>query len=1001
MTSPRPRQSEVQVQGSASAIVALPTDVAAQIQSSATITSLTSAILGLVQNSLDAQATHIAIDVDFKRGGCVVEDDGVGILPTEFGESGGLGKLHHTSKYKITDSVYGCNGVFLCSLASLCLLNLTSHHHQHRSTNSLTFHYSKPISRLVPAPASHSLDSRKHGTKVSVHHLFGNMPVRVKQRYLASEDQSEQHRLWDFLKLSIVSLLVASGSVVALKLRDASTSKSLTLSAPRERNAPEMGPGPPEKLRTALSILQQAGLASPGSIGSWIPASASSRSIVIKGGICLDPAPSKSTQFLSLGLIPLLRSSHNELYDHINRLFSRSRFGMVEEEPLTETERLRRQQDRRFKQDGLTNKHLLAEKSVDRWPMFVLCISFRENGSQHGHQTLNSDTKLASVISVLGALIDGWLASNHFCSQKPKVKEQDSVCKTDDQSIAVSEVSPKKKTQSAKKDQPTTHREQFPASRQRLKSPARPYTGVSSMNELSRIKSANPSLLEKGLTYTSGSKRPRTAPDLVTRVEKRTSDVLAKGAESGMDRLAYISDPSRNNLQSSQAIIKDTSPWASEAADAERSNGMQDEGMDWTDPITKQIYRINSRTGAIIAPESRKGASNYGQPSMPDRKSQNVFTPSLRLPPRAESINEPPETGWLDRILKNWQNPVFRCTEKGIQQASLYLPAGGYETGAIKTGKFEFNTTAQIDQAFKEVSHLNASRITKEALRNAKVVSQVDEKFILVVLDSSNSANTTANAQRTMLVMIDQHAADERIKVEQLLQELSKPPSNSGIPYISSLGHSSRICTSLLAKPVSFRISAREIEYFRNYAARFAEWGILYDLTHTSKDLREERESDMVVRCLPSVIVERCKLDAKLLINLLRSELWKLVESSSSSHNRPTRSFADEGGEHDWLKAIGSFPQGLLDLVNSRACRSAIMFNDALSRRDCEELVRALAKCRFPFLCAHGRPSMVPLLDLGGIVEGSGFGNGAFGTTAAEEGGFVGAFGRWREGGGA
>ncbi|KAE9981805.1 hypothetical protein EG328_011398 [Venturia inaequalis] len=970
MTSPRPRQSEVQVQGSASAIVALPTDVAAQIQSSATITSLTSAILGLVQNSLDAQATHIAIDVDFKRGGCVVEDDGVGILPTEFGESGGLGKLHRKTTASWTSSI------------------------QYRDAD---------MEQIPQTPASHSLDSRKHGTKVSVRHLFGNMPVRVKQRYLASEDQSEQHRLWEFLKLSIVSLLVASGSVVALKLRDASTSKSMTLSAPRERNAPEMGPGPgpPEKLRTALSILQQAGLASPGSIGSWIPASASSRSIVIKGGICLDPAPSKSTQFLSLGLIPLPRSSHNELYDYINRLFSRSRFGMIEEEPLTETERLRRQQDRRFKQDGLTNKHLLAEKSVDRWPMFVLCISFRENGSQHGHQTLNSDTKLASVISVLGALIDGWLASNHFCSQKPKVKERDSVCKTDDQSIAVSEVSPKKKTQSAKKGQPTTHCEQFPASRQRLKSPARPYTGVSSMNELSRIKSANPSLLEKGLTYTSGSKRPRTAPDLVTRVEKRTSNVLAKRAESGMDRLAYISDPSRNDLQSSQAIIKNTSPWASEAADAERSDVMQDEGMDWTDPITKQTYRINSRTGAIIAPESRKGASNYGQPSMPDRKSQNVFTPSLRLPPRAESINEPAETGWLDGILKNWQNPVFRCTEKGIQQASLCPPAGGDETGTIKTGKFEFNTTAQIDQAFKEVSHLNASRITKEALRNAKVISQVDEKFILVVLDSSNSAITTANAQRTMLVMIDQHAADERIKVEQLLQELSKPPSNSGIPYISSLGHSSRICTSLLAKPVSFRISAREIEYFRNYAARFAEWGILYDLTHTSKDSKEEREGDMVVRCLPSVIVERCKLDAKLLINLLRSELWKLVESSSSSHNKPTRSSTVEGGEHDWLKAIGSFPQGLLDLVNSRACRSAIMFNDALSRRDCEELVRALAKCRFPFLCAHGRPSMVPLLDLGDIVEGSGFGNGAFGTTVAEKGGFVGAFGRWRERGGA
>lgn len=41
------------------------------------------------------------------------------------------------------------------------------------------------------------------------------------------------------------------------------------------------------------------------------------------------------------------------------------------------------------------------------------------------------------------------------------------------------------------------------------------------------------------------------------------------------------------------------------------------------------------------------------------------------------------------------------------------------------------------------------------------------------------------------------------------------------------------------------------------------------------------------------------------------------------------------------------------------------MFNDALSAEECEQLVRRLAKCAFPFQCAHGRPSLVPLVDLG------------------------------------
>jgi hypothetical protein len=90
--SPQPHQSEVR--GSSSVILPLPTEVIAQIKSSVTITSLTFAILGLVQNSLDAQAKKINIDVDFRRGGCIVEDDGLGILPTEFDENGGLGKLY-------------------------------------------------------------------------------------------------------------------------------------------------------------------------------------------------------------------------------------------------------------------------------------------------------------------------------------------------------------------------------------------------------------------------------------------------------------------------------------------------------------------------------------------------------------------------------------------------------------------------------------------------------------------------------------------------------------------------------------------------------------------------------------------------------------------------------------------------------------------------------------------------------------------------------------------
>ena len=79
-------------------ILPLPVDAIAQIKSSIAITSLNGVAIELLKNSLDARSKKIEIVVDYCRGSCVVEDDGLGIPPLEFEESGGLGKLHR--KYR-------------------------------------------------------------------------------------------------------------------------------------------------------------------------------------------------------------------------------------------------------------------------------------------------------------------------------------------------------------------------------------------------------------------------------------------------------------------------------------------------------------------------------------------------------------------------------------------------------------------------------------------------------------------------------------------------------------------------------------------------------------------------------------------------------------------------------------------------------------------------------------------------------------------------------------
>ena len=83
----------------------LPPKVVAEIKSSITVTSLNSVVFGLLENALDAGATKIEIQVDPARGSCIIEDDGLGIHPTEFGLDGGLAKMHRQSFRRSSISV--------------------------------------------------------------------------------------------------------------------------------------------------------------------------------------------------------------------------------------------------------------------------------------------------------------------------------------------------------------------------------------------------------------------------------------------------------------------------------------------------------------------------------------------------------------------------------------------------------------------------------------------------------------------------------------------------------------------------------------------------------------------------------------------------------------------------------------------------------------------------------------------------------------------------------
>lgn len=780
------------------------------------------------------------------------------------------------------------------------------------------------------------------------------MPVRVKQRALVAQDVGEQDRFWDDLRNTITALLVFLRSPLSLHVKNSVTNKRLNFNSSQQYQRPPVlsegdSPALSSTNRLALAVLHQAGQIAPSAASEWIPASASSQSMAIKGIISLNPAPTKSIQYISLGLAPLICSEHNLIYDHINHIFGRSRFGTLEADPVSEAERVRRAHDRRFKQDNFTRTQMASEKGIDRWPMFILQIEFKDKACSTEEIT-RSEAMIVSILQVMDALVTSWLSAHHFRPRK-QFKVQNSHRPDDSHNSSSSQSRSTSQDMVTTLDVPLTRRSEttLVAQSSSLKpqpqhTRVRPSTGVTTSDEISKATSSRRDDEPAPLFS-----RPGSAPIVcATTFEFSSKQIITVAPRTPRIHIesvpaSNLTSTPRHSSHQTRAVASTT---AHEHADLIPALAV-DTIVDWTDPITKQSHNINARTGAIEPPSKpaiEPSSSIQSRRGRPERR---------MLLTHRDCAKEPAPSEWLDGVLANWHNPVFHAPEEGITQASFDLPCadGGYAKETWRAAK-------EAEQAFSDVSQLDARTISKQAFSKAKVIAQVDDKFILVLLEGGNSMLHIGSSR--LLVAIDQHAADERCKVEQLLQELCSEPCEDDAVYTSDHGHRSAIATTSLSKAIKFTIPDREAELFEQHAGAFADWGILYDVETSGT------HPTLVVRCLPPAIAERCRLEPKVLVSLLRSELWRRVEDGRpSTRHRVLGDLRTRSKKQAWIDRISGCPKDILDMVNSRACRSAIMFNDTLTIQQCKELVERLARCDFPFQCAHGRPSMVPLIDLG------------------------------------
>lgn len=945
-----------------------------------------------------------------------------------------------TSKSGRTSSTHGRHGTFLSSVAALSILTITSHFRLNRSSATIILHHSRPAARMVPAPSYHQLSCREHGTRVSVRDVFGNLPVRVKQRSLDFKDPKQEDRHLEALSKHLVGLLLAWGNPLAVRVKGLGDPKVLYIRANEGRilRILKNPTAPPDlDIETVRNVLSQARHIEPSEWEDWIHTTARSSYVSVEGAISLKPAPSKRTQFISIGINYLDHGSgDNVLYEEVNRLFVGSRFGNDDE--ILDTERtMNRIHHARLKQEGFTTKQLKGcGKGIDRWPMFFLRITTKEEESttlKGAQSTCREQGLLSTIVKVIRAMIIRFLEDHHFLTRQNSriIKHGNKNC--DDREI----MSGASRRLSSPPAIPANSQRPMAKERTKLATSERPRSATSSGQEIcsrrpgrsaaihslladtklpkfgsyrtqysagafdswSRIKSGSRQNLSELLDQETLAKNIRKEAHVQNSNEntmaassKKVSSKLCTDAEDGSKQ--HTSGESVCHTQSHEGLSGTSSPdkaivteGASNPVSTELTGtGCNDDTVQWTNPVSKAIVTVNARTGLVVPRHSRTAARK----ATPLRGAKAIrgLTFSCNDIRSSSSVIGTPSaierTTWVNGILEGWENPTFSPTEEKIPQISF--DGLNVDSSTLLHGRHYRCSDVDIQKAFSHSSSYNQTKLSKRGLATARVIAQVDRKFILVSMDHIEASGRSAPhtiKRNGVLVLVDQHAADERIRVEKLLADLCIPIAPQDQPLTRGMGYQglgSAIRTTVLIKPIIFETTDQERQLFIDHARHFADWGILYQLHSPQPSPKPSRleKCRISVKTLPESIAEKCRLDPRLLIEIMRGEVWK---RQGGEYTRASTDTNDGNSKAEgWLSRISSCPQGILDMLNSRSCRSAVMFNDEISAKQCENLVQRLADCAFPFQCAHGRPSMIPLIDMTADSAFNGPGMNAFGV---------------------
>ncbi|PNT65097.1 hypothetical protein BRADI_4g37263v3 [Brachypodium distachyon] len=304
---------------------------------------------------------------------------------------------------------------------------------------------------------------------------------------------------------------------------------------------------------------------------------------------------------------------------------------------------------------------------------------------------------------------------------------------------------------------------------------------------------------------------------------------------------------------------------------------------------------INDKEDATPAPEDISQMSAT-QP-IPETSSSDFSALNLSLKGNVKMCEETYSDG-----LENSTAQITKWRDDSDQHTALKLPHVPSEC---------FNDVLSISSGPLNLScsSLVPEYIDKKCFEEARVLFQLDKKFIPVISGE-------------MLLLVDQHAADERIRLEELRGKVLSD-EDRGITYLDS-------------------------EEDMKYSEQIQKWGwIINGSSSSSQSFKKNMNILRRQARLVALTAVPCILGVDLTGKDLMDFIQQLDESDGSS----------------------TIPPAVLRILNFKACRGAIMFGDPLLPSECCLIIEELKATSLCFQCAHGRPTTVPIVNVASLRD--------------------------------